>query len=253
MNVAVLRPPLALRRLVTSSHSGVVEGATLVSLYAVYELIRGGGHATLAIAKQHTDAIVALEQRVHVFGERAIQEAAHAVPTLPTALGVAYIALHFVGTTAFLVWIYRRHSERFAFVRNTFIVVSGVSLAIYVLCPAAPPRLAGLGFVDTVTDGAHLNLSSQMLGSVYNPFAAVPSLHFGYALIIGIALWSLGRRSAAVAYPSLMLFVIVATGNHFFFDAAAGAIVVVAGYLVARAIGDAREIEIRRLAYSTCH
>jgi hypothetical protein len=227
-----------------------VEGATLVSLYAVYELIRGGGHATFALAQQHTDAIVALERDLHVFGERAIQNAAHAVPLLPSALGFAYIALHFLGTTAFLVWMYRRHPERFAFVRNTFVVASAISLAIYVLYPAAPPRLAGLGFVDTVTDGAHLNLSSQVLGSVYNPFAAVPSLHFGYALIVGITLWSLRHRAAAVVYPALMLFVIVATGNHFFFDAAAGAIVVVAGYLVARAIGDPRERNRRGLSES---
>ena len=84
------------------------------------------------------------------------------------------------------------------------------------------------------------NLSSDALGSLYNPVAAVPSLHFGYALIVGLAIAALARprsiRIAGALYPVLMLLVIVATGNHFFFDAAAGGLVVVAGWLVARTL-----------------
>ena len=76
----------------------------------------------------------------------------------------------------------------------------------------------------------------------YNPFAAVPSLHFGYALLVGAAMALLaGRRSvriAGAAHPVVMLFVIVATGNHFVFDAAAGAVVTVAGWLAARRLVD---------------
>jgi hypothetical protein len=219
-----------------------VEGASLVALYGVYEVIRGGGNATLAAARSHTDSIVALERHVHVYGEQALQNAAHAVPALPSVLGAAYMLLHFVGTLTFLIWLYRRHRDRFPFVRNTLIVSTAIGLAIYVLYPAAPPRLAGLGFVDTVTNGAHLNLSSNLLGSVYNPYAAVPSLHFGYALIVGcgIAAYASRRavRMAGALYPAVMLIVIVATGNHFFFDAAAGAVVVAVAYLAARALGD---------------
>lgn len=103
--------------------------------------------------------------------------------------------------------------------------------------PAAPPRLANLGFADTVSTHTGLNLSSDLLGSLYNPIAAVPSLHFGYSLIVGVAVAQLAsRRSlrlAGAAYPALMLLIIVATGNHFLFDAAAGGLVVVAGRLVA--------------------
>jgi hypothetical protein len=218
----------------------LVEGATLVALYGVYELIRGGGNATLAAARAHTDSIVGLERHLHIFGEQALQNAAHAVPALPSLLGAAYVVLHFVGTTAFIVWMYRRHRDHFAFVRNTLIAATAIGLTIYVLYPAAPPRLAGLGFVDTVTNGAHLNLSSNLLGSVYNPYAAVPSLHFGYALIVGVGIATYARRRAVritgALYPGVMLIVIVATGNHFFFDAAAGAAVVGLGYLVARAL-----------------
>jgi hypothetical protein len=217
-----------------------VEGATLIALYGVYELIRGGGHATFAAARSHTDSIVTFERHLHVFGERALQNASHAVPALPSVLGAAYMLLHFAGTIGFLVWLYRRHREHFPFVRNILIVSTAIGLVGYVVYPAAPPRLAGLGFVDTVTKGAHVNLSSDLLGSIYNPYAAVPSLHFGYALIVGVAIAAYARRRAVriagALYPAVMLVVIVATGNHFFFDAAAGAVVVGIAYLVAHVV-----------------
>ena len=214
--------------------------------------MRGQGHATVAAARAHTDWIVHLEQRFHVFGERAVQHAADAVPGAPTLLGIAYIALHFLGTTAFLVWLYRRHRERFALVRNTMIAATGIALTLYVVFPVAPPRLAALGFVDTVSKHAGVNLSSDVLGSLYNPFAAVPSLHFGYALLVGVTIAAVARRRVvrvlALAYPLVMLFVIVATGNHFFFDAAGGALAVGAGYLIATWVGAARREPQRRTA-----
>jgi hypothetical protein len=225
------------RGLASSPHRGFVEVATLSALYGVYEVIRGQGHATFSAAMAHTDWIVDLERRLHVFGERGVQQASHWLPGLPSVLGVGYIALHFLGTAAFLVWVYRRHRARFALVRNTLIGATAFALALYLVYPVAPPRLAGLGFVDDVSDSAKVNLSSDFLGSLYNPFAAVPSLHFGYALLVGGTLAALARstrmRVLAWSYPALMLFVIVATGNHFFFDAAAGALALGAGYVAA--------------------
>jgi hypothetical protein len=232
---------VTVRRLASSPHRGLVEVATLLGLYGLYEVVRGqGGNATLAVARAHADWIVNLERHLHVFGERAVQQAAHWLPGLPTLLGVAYIALHFLGTTAFLVWLYRQHPERFPRVRNTLIGATAIALTLYILFPVAPPRLAGLGFVDTVSHSAKVNLSSDLLGSLYNPFAAVPSLHFGYALLVGVTLASVARgrlvRIVGWSYPVLMMVVIVATGNHFFFDAAAGALAIGAGYLLARAL-----------------
>jgi len=241
-----------LHRTASSPHRGSIEVATLIALYAVYELVRGQGHATVAAARVHTDWIVGLERHLHVFGERAVQHAADAVPGLPTLLGIAYIALHFAGTTAFLVWLYRRHRERFALVRNTLIAATGIALTLYVLFPVAPPRLAALGFVDTVSHSAKVNLSSDALGSLYNPFAAVPSLHFGYALLVGVTIAALARRTwvrvLGLSYPLVMLLVIVATGNHFFFDAAAGGLAIGAGYLIASWVDSARREPRRRPA-----
>ena len=199
MNVATLHRLPSPRSLASTPHRGLVEVATIFGLYGFYEVVRGQGNASLTVAREHTDGIVALERHLHLFGERTVQRAAHWVPTLPTILGIAYIALHFLGTAAFLIWLHRTHPERFPIVRNTLIGATGVALAIYILYPVAPPRLAGLGFVDTVTHNAKVNLSSDLLGSLYNPFAAVPSLHFGYALLVGVTVALLAKGRVARA------------------------------------------------------
>jgi hypothetical protein len=221
-------------------HTGIAEVFGIIALYGLYEFIRGFGSTSLAAARAHTHSIVDLERSVHVFGERAVQDWAHRVPGLPGLLGLAYITLHLAATGAVLFWVYRSHRAHFALVRTSLVVSTAIALVIYVLYPAAPPRLSGLGFTDTVTKNAHVNLSSDMLGSFYNPFAAVPSLHFGYALLVGVAVAALARNRVArvigAAYPAFMLFVIVATGNHFLFDAVAGGLVTIAGWLVARAL-----------------
>jgi hypothetical protein len=147
------------------------------------------------------------------------------------------MTLHFGATTLAVRWVYRERRHAFPLVRMTLIISTAFALVGYVLYPAAPPRLAGVGISDTVTKHTGLNLSSDLLGSFYNPFAAVPSLHFGYALIVGVAVAWLARRRwvrvLGAMYPAFMLFDIVATGNHFWFDATAGGAVVVAGWWIA--------------------
>lgn len=221
-------------------HRAAVELGILALLYAVYEVARGAGDASLAVARDHTSDIVALERSLNIFSERAVQEWSHGVPYLPALLGLAYMSLHLGATTLAVRWVYRERRHAFPLVRTTLIVSTALALVGYVLYPAAPPRLAGLGFADTVTTHTGLNLSSDLLGSFYNPLAAVPSLHFGYALIVGAALAALARRRwvrvLGALYPAFMLFDIVATANHFWFDAAAGGAVVVAGWWIARAL-----------------
>jgi len=221
-------------------HRAAVELGILASLYALYEAVRGAGDASLAVARDHTSDIVGLERSLHVFGERAVQEWSHGVPYLPAFLGLAYMTLHLGATALAVRWVYRERRQAFPLVRTTLIASTALALVGYVLYPAAPPRLSGLGFADTVTTHTGLNLSSDLLGSFYNPLAAVPSLHFGYALIVGVALATLARRRwvrvVGALYPAFMLFDIVATANHFWFDAAAGGAVVVAGWWIARAL-----------------
>jgi hypothetical protein len=231
MNLAAVRAQVA------RPHAGPLELLAVVVLYALYEVFRGVGDASLDVARDHTADIIALERSIGVFGERAVQAWATGIPVLPTLLGLAYVSMHLGATAVALVWLHRSHRARFAVVRTTLVVSTALSLIVYVLYPAAPPRLSGFGFADTVTAHTHVNLSSDMLGSFYNPFAAVPSMHFGYALLVGVAVAVSARRTwvklLGAAYPPFMLFDIVATGNHFVFDAAAGGLVVGLSWWVA--------------------
>ena len=221
-------------------HRAAVEVGILAFLYGMYEVVRGAGDTSVSVARDHTADIVSLERALHVFHEQTVQEWSRGVPCLPALLGLAYMSMHF-GVTALAVrWVYRERRQAFPIVRTTLIASTALALVGYVVYPAAPPRLAGLGFSDTVTKHTGLNLSSDLLGSFYNPVAAVPSLHFGYALIVGVVVFKLARRRwvrlLGAVYPAFMLFDIVATGNHFWFDAAAGGAVVAAGWWIARAL-----------------
>jgi hypothetical protein len=122
-------------------------------------------------------------------------------------------------------------------VRTTLLLASALALVGYVAFPTAPPRLAALGIQDTISSG-HVSLNHGLVSALYNPFAAVPSMHIGFAVIVGTSLVHHGgRRSLRVLgtlYPLLVLLVIVATGNHFFVDAAAGALVAAVAFAAAR-------------------
>src|SRR5262249_27955394 len=233
------------RSWLSRSHSGLTEVAGLALLYGIYEVVRGAGQHQLAVALDNTASIVTLEKHLHIFWERTVQNGAESVAFLPAVLGFAYMALHFFGTTGFLVWLHRNRRDSFPVVRTTMIVSTALALVGYRFYPAAPPRLADLGFSDTVSSSTGLNLSSDALGLLYNPIAAVPSLHFAYALIVGVSVTHFAQRRwirlLGVVYPFVMLTVIVATGNHFFLDAALGGLVAFFAWLAARLLVAAPE------------
>ncbi len=195
------------------------------------ELFRGLADGGTATAIRHADAIERVERRLHMFGEADVQRAVHHVAGLPTFLGYAYLTAHVALTAAVLVWVYRRHRHAYTRLRNTLVLANAIGVVGYVAFPTAPPRLAGVGVADTVSGATSIDLSSSVVSSFYNPYAAFPSMHIGFALIVGAAIWRLARRplwrAAGVAYPLFVLLVIVATGNHFFADAAAGAAVAI--------------------------
>jgi len=220
--------PRSWRLRLAERHSLAVEAALVVALYAVYEAVRGvvGGDAATAV--HHARLVSSLERSLHVFVESDVQRAAGSVPGLIGVLGALYLALHLVVTSGYLVWLHRRSPAAFPVVRTALLAASALALVGFVCFPTAPPRLAGLGIADTISDG-HLDLNHGLISALYNPFAAMPSMHVGYAAIVGGSLLRHGGRAslraAGVLYPALILLVIVATGNHFFLDALAGAAV----------------------------
>jgi len=134
-------------------------------------------------------------------------------------------------TIAALVYLYLRHNHSFYFVRNMFAIAMLIALVGYAVFPTAPPRfLPEWGFIDSVSDltGVHVSHASASMSALLNPYAAVPSMHVAFALMIGWPLARLSRtRLARVLwrlYPLLIAFVIVATANHFILDALLGAL-----------------------------
>jgi membrane-associated phospholipid phosphatase len=115
-----------------------------------------------------------------------------------------------------------------------------IAMPIYALFPVAPPRLAGVGLVDTITQGGGVRLDSALTTAFYNPLAAVPSLHAGFALAVGVALAAASRRRwlklLALSWAPIISLAVVATGNHFLFDIAAGVLVTVTGYVTGNAV-----------------
>jgi hypothetical protein len=142
-------------------------------------------------------------------------------------------------TTGFLVWLYLFRNHAFPFVRNMFMVAMGLALVGYTLVPTAPPRLfEEVGFVDTITQYAQVNHDSALVSVFVNPFAAVPSMHICFSLLISIPAVLVVRnrviRAFWVLYTPLVFFVIIVTANHFWVDAAAGAAVAALSAVAAR-------------------
>jgi CheY-like chemotaxis protein len=210
-------------------HTLRAETLVVVALYALYEAGRGLVAGDRATAVAHARSVASFERTLHVFLEPHVQQAARSVPGLVGVLGLAYLTLHLSVTAGLLLWLHRRRPASFAFVRTTLLVASALALIGFIAFPTAPPRLAGLGIADTVS-GRHVDLNKGLVSSLYNPFAAVPSLHMGYSLVVGGAIFTYARnriaKAVGAAYPALVLFMIVATGQHFLFDAAAGAALV---------------------------
>jgi PAP2 superfamily len=217
-------------------HSLWAEAAAVLVLYGLYELARGLVVGNASEAEHHALRLVAIERSVHLFLEANVQRAAHALPGLMGVLGLAYLTLHLAVTGGVLLWLHQRRPDAFAFVRTTLLLASGLALVGFLLYPAAPPRLAGIGIADTVSNG-NIDLNRGLVSSLYNPYAAMPSMHIGYALIVAASLLRYGRsrlvRLFGVLYPPIVLLVVVSTGNHFFLDAAAGALVAALATLMA--------------------
>jgi hypothetical protein len=236
MNAAAASTTGRLRRWLSVRHSLGLEAVLVLTLYGLYELARGLVVANPEEADRHAGQLVALERSLHLFVEGKVQHAADALPGLAGLLGVAYLTLHLAVTAVVLLWLHQRHPAAFPFVRTTLLVASALALVGFLAYPTAPPRLAGIGIADTVSNG-HVNLNDGLVSSLYNPYAAVPSMHVGYALIVAASLLRYGGgrpvRTLGTLYPAFVLLVVVATGNHFFLDAGAGALVAALGFAAA--------------------
>jgi PAP2 superfamily len=203
-----------------------------LSAFLVYDLVRAlveGGRATAAF--EHARELIGIERALHVFVEPSVQAWASGSHLLMEVASWLYVNAQTSITIAALLYLYLRHNRSFYFVRNMIMIAMPLALLGYMLFPTAPPRfLPEWGFSDTVTDltPVHIGHHSGSMLAMFNPYAAVPSMHVAFAVMIGWTLARLVRSSAArvlwLVYPFFMTFVIVATANHFILDALLGAL-----------------------------
>jgi len=194
--------------------------AALITVYRVGRLLaRQPGAAT-----RNAQRIIELERVTGIFTEMNVQHLVLRVPGLIEFLDRYYAYVHFPAAGVFIVWLFVRHRDRYRAIRNWFAVVTLTALAIHIAFPLAPPRMTH-GFIDTLHVYGPNIYSRDTTGSAANQFAAMPSLHFGWALMIALSIRSLTPRRSRwwLLHPAITLLAIVSTGNHYWIDAAIAA------------------------------
>jgi hypothetical protein len=225
----VSRARAVLRRLDPLIQIGLVIG-----LAEAYRLLRTVLPTDWPRAIANAHHVFHVEQVLGLDWEAWLQRTFLHWPELVRGMNWFYVSSHFLVTGAFFIWLYWRNREGFAIFRDGFLLATAISLVIHWRYPTAPPRLANIGIKDTVDLYSHLNIGKPHHERFANPVAAVPSLHAGWAVALGVGLVMYARsfagRLVGVLYPSTVLLTIVVTGNHFIFDAVAGVLVMAFGF-----------------------
>ena len=211
--------------------------AILVSVDLVYEVVRGIADSQRSVAMAHGQWIIDLERSTHTFFEADVQ-AFFSANWIVDFANQIYLNAQFSVALGFLVWLYLFRNESFYFVRNMFVVSMGLALIGYTLYPTAPPRMfPEYGFVDTINDFSNVNHDSGLAKLLINPYAAVPSMHCAFAMMIGASGFLVCRRWFAKAFwatwPFLVAWVTIVTANHYWVDAVLGWMVALTAALVA--------------------
>lgn len=217
-----------------------IELALAVAGALIYFAVRGGVTDRAAEAIARGAGLAELERSLGLFWEPAMQGWILSSRPLIDLMNGIYFWAHMPLIVVVAVALYWRRRALYRLIRNAFLISALIALALYFAFPVAPPRFfPELGFVDTMALYATANYQAQEAGPFVNPYAALPSLHFGWALLIGAAIWMArprGRAGTVLAASAgaLLLagqfFAVVMTGNHFVLDLPAGAAVAAAGF-----------------------
>ena len=222
----------------------------IVAFYLVYSVVRNLQGADASRARAHALDVTRAEKMLglyhelrvqHLFGVRQGADFVHLHwRTFIQFWNVYYGSAHFIVSIVALIWLFRRDKARYPLWRNTLAFTTAIALIGFALYPLMPPRLmTDHGFVDTLKQvGGLWSFDSGAMQKVSNQYAAMPSLHCAWSLWVACVFWpalrSTWAKALCIAYPLLTVFAIVVTANHYFLDAAGGALVFGIGYLLAR-------------------
>jgi membrane-associated phospholipid phosphatase len=209
--------------------------------YWLYRVARGLVDGRAAEAFENARHVIAVERDLGLFFEPAVHAWASGSALVIDAASWMYVNSHFAVTTVTLAWIYLRRNERFYFVRNMFLVAMAIALVGYVLLPTAPPRfMPEWGFTDSVAAFTGVDAEKGSAGVLFNPYAAIPSMHVAFALMLGGTMMRIVKRRWAQVlwwcYAPVVMFVVVATANHWWLDGFLGAVVALASAVCAHGL-----------------
>jgi hypothetical protein len=235
----------------------------ILVVYLSYSAGRLLARGDVSSAVDHGLALLRLEKLLHINAEHPLNRLFTREMWLGVPADFWYASLHYLVTPTILVWLFRRRSDHYRAARTWLMASTFIGLIGFTLVPTCPPRLlsAGHGFVDTMAQYSSYGWwgddasAPRGLGGMTNQYAAMPSLHVGWALWCGVMLWRHGRtrwaKAAGVAYPLLTAIVVMGTANHYLLDAVAGVVVMGASFPLARPVMQTANAVLTRLRART--
>jgi hypothetical protein len=217
----------------------------IVLVYACYSAGRLLARGDVTSAVDHGLTILRVEKVLHLNAEHPLNRLFTRESWIGVPADFWYASLHYLVTPAILIWLFRSRAAHYRRARTWLMTSTFIGLIGFTLLPTCPPRLlsAGHGFVDTMAQYSSYGWwggeasAPRGMGGMTNQYAAMPSLHVGWALWCGVMLWRHGgtrtMKVLGVAYPLLTTIVVMGTANHYFLDAVAGAAAMGVGLLLA--------------------
>jgi hypothetical protein len=239
MATPTLTPPTAgLLRARGRGLGGVLAELGLVGVaLAVNLLVRWYTLDDLDTAVAHARDLLDLQRALGVDWEHGVQDATLGVPWLSHFLSWFYVWGYFPAVFAALLGLYVTRPASYALLRNALLASGLVGLLFYAFYPCAPPRLAGLGYTDTVLTSDALDAAARPQG-LANEIAAIPSFHMAWLIVAAVVVFGATRsrwlRLLCVLEPAVMAYAVVATGNHWVLDVPAGAALAAVGLYAAK-------------------
>lgn len=215
------------------------EMAVGLGVYASYLLVRKLVVTPTGSRKAGANAerIVGLERRLGIHVEPKLQAALLPRRRLVAGLNVAYATLNVGLTVGWLMRLFHRRDPQFHRLRRAAVLATFGAQPVFLFFPVAPPRTLD-HFVDTIADVSGFDLDSGLIAKLYDPIAAMPSIHVTYSVVMAAGIAETSRsalaRALAPAYPPLVALVVFVTANHYVLDAVAGATLGLAALRVAR-------------------
>ena len=213
--------------------TGLFRQIVLIALAALaYFGVRGFTQSEVATAFKHADDVIGAEKAIGLSWEASLQNLIIDHAWLVSVVNWIYVYGHWPVVIGVLIWLFIKQREAFLTLRDAMFISGAIGLVVFMAFPTAPPRLVELGLLDTVTDRSSSYRALQPPGLI-NKYAAMPSLHFGWNLLVGVVLVRVSRRRMvqvfAIGLPIAMAFAVVATANHYVLDVPAGGVVALIG------------------------